>query len=342
MKLDEFAETTRKQAGQTEPGLILADAGPFSTQLSRLIRDSERAASLIATSFWQAFFASSAIFRLAQSIGRNPMEFFRAEKLVVHNGGRYDLIVFLPFWTEPRAMRAEIELSELVRGWERLTSSQPSASWRYPGPIAMEALQVRQPFSIILAPPQPTQLLSKVPNSPLNVGGAAGHCSVGAIVKSKSRGTVGVTTAYHAIGTASALTVAGMPGTLQETDTLSDSCLIELTAAPSSGTRGGGGILTGKLPRGHEMAEFDSIVTARMVTTPIIAWSMELPDCQPHYQLKVYTNDDTNPGDSGAALITPSDDCIVGFAHEVSSGTIRYSSWMWAELVYMKLGVEDP
>lgn len=270
------------------------------------------------------------------------MEFLRAEKLVVHNDNRFDLIVFLPFWSEPLAVPAKIELSELVRGWERLTSNQAAATWRYPGPIATEALQGGQPFSIIFAPSQPTQLMSKLPSSPVSVGGATGNCSVGAIVKSKSRGTVGVTTAYHAIGAASGLTVAGMPGTLQETDTLSDSCLIELSAAPSSGTRGGGGILTGKLPRGHEMAEFDSVVTAATVTTPIIAWSLELPDCQPHYQLKVYTNDDTNPGDSGTALVTPSDDCIVGFAHEVSSGTIRYSSWMWAELVYMKLGVEDP
>jgi hypothetical protein len=100
--------------------------------------------------------------------------------------------------------------------------------------------------------------------------------------------------------------------------------------------------MTGKLPRGHEIAEFDSAVSGNLETTPIIAWSMELPDCQPHYQLKVYTNDDTNPGDSGTALVTQTDDHVVGFAHEVSSGNIRYSSWMWAELVYLKLDVEDP
>jgi hypothetical protein len=343
MGLDEFVETIRKQAGQTEQGKRLAESGPFCRQLALSLRDHERAASLIANNFWQSFLASPAIYDIAQLANQNPMEMLYSEKLVVHNGDRrFDLMIFMNSQVEPRALRAKIELEALAKGWQQVANSQHSGGWRQLGPVAMEALQAGQPFSIILAPKQPTLLTSKLPNPALSVGGASGNCSVGAIVKNKSRGTTGITTAYHAIGSTGTLTVAGMTGTLQETDTFSDSCLIELPSAPSSGSRGAGGVMSGKLPRGHETAEFDSIVTGGMVSTPIIAWSMELPDCQPHYQLKVYTNDDTNPGDSGSALITPTDDCVVGFAHELSSGTIKYSSWMWAELVYMKLGVEDP
>jgi len=51
---------------------------------------------------------------------------------------------------------------------------------------------------------------------------------------------------------------------------------------------------------------------------------------------RVYTEADTAKGDSGAALIDE-DDHIVGFAYGRSpiDSPAQYSSWVWAEQVYM-------
>jgi hypothetical protein len=51
----------------------------------------------------------------------------------------------------------------------------------------------------------------------------------------------------------------------------------------------------------------------------------------------VYTNADTAPGDSGAALIDEEDDSILGFARRRSGfgSKVGYSSWVWAWQVYM-------
>jgi len=66
------------------------------------------------------------------------------------------------------------------------------------------------------------------------------------------------------------------------------------------------------------------------------AFDLSVIDPQVDEMSKVYTSADTAPGDSGAALIN-ADDHIVGFAYRRSryDAATQYSSWVWAEQVYM-------
>ena len=60
----------------------------------------------------------------------------------------------------------------------------------------------------------------------------------------------------------------------------------------------------------------------------------------PNSQLKVLTRADTNPGDSGAALLD-SQDQVLGFAfYRTGLGApIEFSAWIWAETVFNAHGL---
>jgi len=72
------------------------------------------------------------------------------------------------------------------------------------------------------------------------------------------------------------------------------------------------------------------------VRTRITSFDTAIFDRKPGPMCRVYTEPDTAQGDSGAALIDE-EDYIVGFAYGRSpyDAPIQYSSWVWAEQVYI-------
>jgi hypothetical protein len=90
-----------------------------------------------------------------------------------------------------------------------------------------------------------------------------------------------------------------------------------------------------KTPREPGPAFFDGAKSG-LTTTIITTHDPAIIDPQPDELCRVYTDADTAPGDSGAALIDE-DDFIAGFARRRSgyNSLVQYSSWVWAEQVYM-------
>jgi hypothetical protein len=68
----------------------------------------------------------------------------------------------------------------------------------------------------------------------------------------------------------------------------------------------------------------------------ITSYDTAIVDPQADEMCRVYTEADTARGDSGAALIDEND-FILGFAWRLSryNSPVQYSSWVWAEQVYM-------
>jgi S1-C subfamily serine protease len=75
-------------------------------------------------------------------------------------------------------------------------------------------------------------------------------------------------------------------------------------------------------------------VTSGKKDTLVTGWDPRLPRCEKNGQYVVITEPDTNPGDSGAALID-SDDKPVGFARKRTGfgEKIEFAEWIWARSV---------
>jgi S1-C subfamily serine protease len=76
-------------------------------------------------------------------------------------------------------------------------------------------------------------------------------------------------------------------------------------------------------------------ITSGFKQTIITGWSPDIPFVLPYSQLKVLTAPETNPGDSGAALIDR-DGKVTGFSffRTAINQQPEYSSWIWADSVY--------
>jgi hypothetical protein len=338
MDLLEFA----KKHLDEENGILLPTSGTFALRLSKLVRDEERTASLIATQFWRAFLASEATRGLEKKLDLRPGALFRAEKMVICRSAlrRFDLVILAPDLSGISSSRVTVTPDEILEGWYRWTSKSGARATDYNNPnLALDAFEMGQPFAI-LAARAPIMEPAHAPSKSCEVDpGTGSSSSAGVVVKDKA-GRQGVTAALHAVGSATTVKVDGNSGSIIKTDQMSDGCFIELHNLPAVGTKGANGALSGILPRGSQSASFEGFSSGK-ITTSIIAWSPELPDLQSYNQLKVYTKNDVNPGDSGTALITD-DDYVAGFAFErgQTGAAIEYSSWIWADAVMQALGLE--
>jgi hypothetical protein len=131
------------------------------------------------------------------------------------------------------------------------------------------------------------------------------------------------------------LVVSGSRATVVDSDAVTDSCLLALARQTASAAWSGAG-LAGPLkiaPAEHRPATFDGAASGHKQTM-IRGYDLSVLDPSPYLSSKVYTDPDTIPGDSGAALID-SDDHIVGFACSRSAfgSPFEFSTWSWADQV---------
>lgn len=145
------------------------------------------------------------------------------------------------------------------------------------------------------------------------------------------------TTADHALDDGwDAYTINGTQLDVIRRHDRSDSCLVRVSKSVLDGRQQNG--LKGPLritPAMHRPANFDGAASGP-TRTKLIGYDPAIVDPQPDEMCRVYTEPDTAKGDSGAALIDEND-FILGFAWRLSryDSPIQFSSWVWAEQVYM-------
>jgi hypothetical protein len=145
------------------------------------------------------------------------------------------------------------------------------------------------------------------------------------------------TTAWHALGRRSrTLIIGGAPLEVVRRHHPSDSCLVRVNKSVLEGREWTGH--KGPLrmpPREYGLASFNGAASG-YTSTHITGFDKAIFDRKPGPMCRVYTEPDTAKGDSGAALIDE-DNHIVGFAYGRSplDAPTQYSSWVWAEQVYI-------
>lgn len=86
-------------------------------------------------------------------------------------------------------------------------------------------------------------------------------------------------------------------------------------------------------PRQYQKCEFHGLASGKK-TTIVQEWSKDILFLLPENQIKVFTDPDINPGDSGAGLYDS--EFLYGFAHYRSgvSSVVQLASWIWADSVF--------
>jgi hypothetical protein len=299
---------------------------------------------LIATTFWQAFIDSPAFAKSLWKAGASNTAVFQGERFIVTHGSgwpRQDLIIFDPSHTASEPIVASIEplRDELINGWERFRhrTGLLDPQFRMRELAAIEA-SLEQPFGVVVTARPPVEF-TRSPSPPWSVtpvgtqAGIGGVSTAGVVAKN-NRNQTGVTAALHALGSAKQASVAGQAYNVVSEDVVSDSCFIDIPGCALPPTSGLAGPLQGVTPRVLDRVTFEGVTSTRVITI-VTGWSPDLPFVLPYSQLKVLTKADTNPGDSGAALIDGSDH-IIGFAfYRTGFGApIEYAAWIWADSVF--------
>jgi hypothetical protein len=155
-------------------------------------------------------------------------------------------------------------------------------------------------------------------------------------------GKLGITVAFHATGDrGTQIEVAGRPATIAGGSQIFDTSfalLPEDFAIPP--LRGLKGPMLRRAPsRGETMRFYGA--ASKEVETSIEGVDLGIPGVDPGRMRCVQTTRDTNPGDSGAALVN-SDDEVVGLAYQRSKFNDRpaFADWVWAKSVYDVLGLQ--
>jgi hypothetical protein len=166
--------------------------------------------------------------------------------------------------------------------------------------------------------------------------------TAGVIAEAASmRGTTLAITARHAVGIATSrgenILVGGSAAQVAGSHELTDSCLLVVTCQTERDA--GRARVLRFAPAEHRPATFNGAASGRKQTR-IRGYDLSVLESQLHLSSKVYTDPDTNPGDSGAALID-SEDQIVGFAvgRTALGAQFEFSTWSWAEQVLSAYGL---
>lgn len=347
LELPDFVSTI---AG-TEPSADLIGSGPAAYRLLSRVGNEGTTRSLLATSFWRSWLASSLAPTKLAALGASSGILGRSRTIIVGRDqlGRFDLLVLdptLPAEFAAKALDAEFGSATaeaiMFGALHAFRESPISLIERDAVQLAVEvASHPENHFSVILSREPAYERLS-VPSSPLTVDNLLGTATstVGANVEDVGKpGRVGVTAAFHGVGPASAVKVGGKAGTVVRSDTVTDSAFIEVSGLSVS-TRPVKGAMSGMAPRGNQTAEFIGIISGQ-TSTVIHGWDAQIPNPSSLRQACVYTRRDAQPGDSGSALVTD-DGWIVGFGFERTKPGESPSqcSWIWAESVLNRLNVK--
>ena len=150
-----------------------------------------------------------------------------------------------------------------------------------------------------------------------------------------------ITTANHAVAEDAQVSVAGRPGSILHRSDISDSCLISVptnifgeedSLVAIAQDFNLHGVLT-RPPRNPAPGVFDG-ATSGLCQTVIRAHDPSVALNQMNFATKVYTDSDTNEGDSGA-LLFDEDGMAVGVAawRTAYGSDPAYAIWIWASQV---------
>lgn len=322
----------------------LTSAGPASAAVGRTVFPVGHPEPLLAGLFWLGFVRDPAVFgRAATSLGAS----YAARPVVVPHAEdtRFDLLLLDPRFegapvarfVEPseatRAMNLGPSLSTVARLLKRSgLDRQMDASILLTS--ATEMARSRR-FGIAVMH-EPEQLDTCAVSPALKVkDGVKTVATIGVVVPAEGGAFLG-TTADHAIAAGWAgFSAADRPFRVHRRHAPSDSCALELAEDPSIGRLRRG--LAGPLvtpPTPYANVFFDGAESGPTPTRTHMSWDLCLLDLQPDEMCRIYTEPDTVPGDSGAALIN-SADRLLGFAYRRSAydSPVQFSSWVWAAQV---------
>jgi len=221
---------------------------------------------------------------------------------------------------------------------------------------AVSELAERAAFSLVVAAqPEETltagsssarvavpSFLAPSPALPVTIAGDPRPIATAGVIGADRSGRIVVTSAWHAVRPAvnsgQILVVGGAPVTMVGWPSeLTDSCLFEGACAADCCV-GHGGVLH-RPPQLYTSATFAGAASGAK-RTKITAHDQGIFSPTPYSGPRVYTEPDTIPRDSGAALID-ADDHVVGFAVARTGlhAAVEYSSWSWADQVFSVHGL---
>jgi hypothetical protein len=320
---------------------------------------------LLATFFWQIAQTAPGFDQVLHQLGVSGVPIAPPEVIIVPRGPanqtRYDLLILgQNIASPPKEQVLKLSASSLRQGYqawerrrlfelERADTRDLSVQQLFhrliravPADFAIRAAK-QFSFSLLAAELPPVEYTSVPPRvwGVADSPGAKATSSAGAVVRD-AKGHPGVTAALHAINgkttalcIGNAVEVDGRAGIVGSADLVSDSCFIELDPLPGK-PKTTAGPLIGFSPHQYETASFDGLKSGS--TKAIVqGWSSDIPLVMSNNQLKVFTDNVTNPGDSGAALLDKVGN-ILGFCfYRSNTASPYYSAWIWAHSVFTAL-----
>jgi hypothetical protein len=250
----------------------------------------------------------------------------------------------------------EVSSAELRQGWQSFRDAYSLTDAASPGwlsklheqevpEIAAEAMSAQRHFFIAMHPPHlvwnsvsaPT--LPRIASPAVAISNKQGKgLATAGVILTDNTGRTGVTTALHALTKNDRqVFVTGAPVIIRAEDVITDSCFLEIAASPIPSCGACNGPLSGVTPGRGEDVWFDGVTSGR-ITTHVDGWTYELPWVPEGVQARIITPPVTEPGDSGAALMTQSGK-VAGFAMYRTGFNYKspHSAWVWAESVFSAL-----
>ncbi len=225
----------------------------------------------------------------------------------------------------------------------------PQTSGEYINLLARAVVELSQVWKVIpsiLIPRLGRRLNAGQPNPALGVNVPGGSASVGVV--GASNGQAVATTVAHVVGQNGTVQVFGNTCNVLHVDFVQDAAKFDASHL-SIASRTLRGPLIGLAPAGGVTHDFIGAKSGAG-SDPVIAWDAAIPWVSPTLpvQSHVYTGCVTQPGDSGAALISPAGR-VIGFAQfsvpsashsgPYTSASPGLSGWVWAEGVFSSLSI---
>jgi hypothetical protein len=365
--------------GRQPGGSRLADSGPASRLIADAAPGVELAERVLASLFWWCKTQTAEFEADSRGYGGSP----RQRQIIVNHadGTRHDLLLLAPSVPEPFAATVSgpvytrfsvaqgrpqtisavaLAEGERLRGMltrSGIASDAPTAV-RAVGELAQAAdfrlVVAQQPDEMAtgeLPAEAPTAVQAAVrsfaapaPALAVTVSGDPRPLATVGVIGTDEGGRLLAVTAMHATAVAEAGTATilagGQPAGIVGQNVLTDSCLLSVSCRASSATGRAGPL--GFAPQEHRAATFEGAASGRKQTM-IRGYDLSVLTASPYLSSKVYTDADTVPGDSGAALVDH-EDHLVGFAvsRTTFDAPFSFSSWVWAWQVLSAHGLSGP
>jgi hypothetical protein len=352
------------------PVRVLANCGPNSARIVRAAYTPRLGEQMLAALFWWCYTQSQDLSENPVVQRHGGLDGGERQILVSHSRGtRYDLLILTPvvngaagtrvtpvlsafqprrhigITSSPRSITS-VALDEADRMRWMLSRADINVDARV-AVLAVSELAMEGDFRLVLAaPPEelPTGATTsysgsfRVPSPALSVtiddGGQP--LATAGVIGTDSTGRLLVTTAGHvvegAIAADAKIMIGNAPATVVgKSHELTDSCLLAV-AFGSMPDAANGGVLH-RPPVLYMPATYVGAASGPKLTK-ITGFDKSIVSPTPFSGGRVYTDPDTIPGDSGAALID-SDDSIVGFAvaRTAFGAPLEFSTWSWAAQV---------